>query len=133
MSLTIVIDGSAAVPMDGLIRDFRRELVARSELAAIPVGVAVSVGLAMMGAGEWSLAVGRGAGALVADASLLLGSPLRLRFGWDTSVARLLRGFGLPLAGTTLVEEVLLDLTASSWVLSWVSRCWGSTCGCTIL
>jgi O-antigen/teichoic acid export membrane protein len=110
MAIVVLIDGASAVSLGGIVRDLRQDLMARAEMAAIPVGVAVSVGLALANGGVWSLAIGRVAGALVTGILLVWYSPLKPRFGWDRKVARDLTAFGLPLAGTTLVEELLLNL-----------------------
>jgi PST family polysaccharide transporter len=110
MAVVIVIDGIVAVPMGGTVRDLRQDVMGRAEMAAIPVGIVVTVGLALAGTGAWSLAWGRVAGALTTGALLLWASPLKLRLGWDRDIARHLLSFGVPLAGTTLVEELLLNL-----------------------
>jgi PST family polysaccharide transporter len=110
MSVVVLIDGLAAVALGGLVRDLRQDLVARAELWSIPVASATSIALALMDGGAWSLAIGRIAGAAVTAILLMRASPIRLRFGWDGRVARELMLFGLPLAGTTLVEELLLNL-----------------------
>jgi PST family polysaccharide transporter len=110
MAVVIVIDGIVAVPMGGTVRDLRQDVMGRAEMAAIPIGIVVTVVLAVAGAGAWSLAWGRVAGALTTGALLLWASPLKLRLGWDRDIARHLLAFGIPLAGTTLVEELLLNL-----------------------
>jgi len=110
MAISVVIDGVVAVPMGALVRAFRQDVLAKAELGAIPIGIAVTVGLALAGAGPWSLAIGRVAASAATATFFLSASPIKLRFGWHRDVARQLLVFGLPLAGTTLVEELLLNL-----------------------
>jgi PST family polysaccharide transporter len=110
LSVVVLIDGLVAVPLGGLVRTFRQDVLAKAEIASIPISVVVSIGLAWAGAGAWSLAIGRIIGALVSAGLFLMASEIKVRFGWDRDVSRQLLMFGLPLAGTTLVEELLLNL-----------------------
>ena len=49
--LTIVIDGITTVSHGLIVRDFLQDRMAKSEFAAMPVGVCLSIGLALAGAG----------------------------------------------------------------------------------
>ncbi|MDP8961595.1 MAG: lipopolysaccharide biosynthesis protein, partial [Actinomycetota bacterium] len=110
MALAVVMDGFTAVPAATLHRAFRQDRMAIAELAAVPVNIGVSVVLAVLGAGAWSLAWGRLAGGLVSTSLVLLLASFRPRFGFDPALARTLLRFGLPLATTLLIEAALLNL-----------------------
>ncbi len=108
--LTIVIDGITTVSHGLIVRDFLQDRMAKSEFAAMPVGVAVSIGLALAGAGAWSLAIGQLAGNVVSAVVIIRLAPFRVWPGWDTPAARWMLRFGLPLAMTSVVEYVVLNL-----------------------
>lgn len=103
MACAILINGLVATPAALLQREFmQRERTIADQVNAW-LGAFVSLGLALMGWGAMSLAVGRIAGSLVAGVLFWRWSPLPYRFGWDRSVARRLLGFGLPLAAASIV------------------------------
>lgn len=103
MAVAILVNGIVAAPAAVL----QREMLQRRRMAIDQVntwlGAIVSLVLAGAGFGAMSLAVGRISGAVVAGVMFILMSPLRLRFGWDTAVARRLLHFGLPLAAASTV------------------------------
>ncbi|WP_422391506.1 oligosaccharide flippase family protein [Arthrobacter sp. N1] len=101
--LSVVINGAAATPAALLQRHFRERTRMAIDQTNVWVGAAISVALALLGAGAMSLAVGRLAGSLISAVMFVRASPLPYRFGLDrTRVGGLLR-FGLPLAGTSLI------------------------------
>lgn len=110
LALTLVLDGVVAVPTGLMIRAFRQDRLAKAELLSIPVGIGLSIGLALAGAGPWALVAGRLGGTFVTGTMVLLWAPYRPPLGWSRPVLRPLFGFGLPVAGSTLVEEALLNI-----------------------
>jgi O-antigen/teichoic acid export membrane protein len=77
----------------------RMEFVKQRSLLAIEPVVAffVSVGLAIAGAGYWSLVIGMVVGAWAAAGVALIVSPYRLRLRWDSRTVRSYAGFSWPL------------------------------------
>jgi O-antigen/teichoic acid export membrane protein len=109
LALTVFIDGITTAAHGLLVRDFRQDRFAKAEFAGIPVTVVVSIGLAVAGAGVWSLVLGQLAANVVSGAMLLHYSPFRVGFGFSWPVARPMLAYGIPLAGTSLVEYTLLN------------------------
>lgn len=103
LAASILINGLVATPAALL----QREFMARQRMIADQLnswlGALVSLALALAGWGAMSLAAGRIAGSVASAVVLLRWSPLPYRFGWDSTVARHLLSFGLPLAASSLV------------------------------
>lgn len=110
LALIVLVDGVTATPRSLLLRTFRPDRLAAGELAGVPLNLVLSLGLAWSGAGAWAPAVGAVAGALVNGAVVLWLAPEVPVPGWDRGIAGHLLAFGLPLAGTTLVELTLLNV-----------------------
>ena len=91
-----------------LFRSQRRRLVI--DTVAFVVGTPITVGLAVSGHGAWSLGWGAVAGNLTTAVLALVWSPLRVRPGWRSDVVRELLGFGLPLAGASLLALLILNV-----------------------
>lgn len=108
--LTIVIDGITTVSHGLIVRGFHQDRMTKSEFAALPVNVAISVGLALAGAGAWALVIGQIVGNLVSAVVIMRLAPFRVWPGWDGPAARWMLRFGVPLAFTSLVEYILLNL-----------------------
>jgi PST family polysaccharide transporter len=109
LALTVFIDGITTVAHGLLVRDFRQDRFAKAEFAGMPVGIGLSIGLAAAGAGVWSLAIGQLVANVVSGAMLLRAAPFHVGLGFSWSVARPMLTYGLPLAGTSLVEYSLLN------------------------
>nr|WP_238345399.1 lipopolysaccharide biosynthesis protein [Actinopolymorpha cephalotaxi] len=103
LTFNVVINGLVAAPVAGVQRAFRQDRKMIADQVNNWAGAAVSIGLALLGMGAMSLAVGRLAGALTSGVLYVRFSPLPLRLGFDAGVARRLLRFGLPLAGSSLV------------------------------
>ena len=103
MATAILINGLVATPAALLQRRFgqRQRLVIDQVNAWL--GAAVSLGLAVLGLGAMSLAVGRVVGSVAAAWLFVRWSPLPFTFGFDARIARELLRFGLPLAGASIV------------------------------
>ncbi|GAA1882491.1 oligosaccharide flippase family protein [Lapillicoccus jejuensis] len=106
----VVLDGIAAVPNALLTRLFqqRRRLVI--DTVAFVVGTPITVVMAMTGHGAWSLGWGAVVGNLTTAVLALVWSPVRVRPGWRPDVVRGLLGFGLPLAGASLLALLILNV-----------------------
>lgn len=103
MTLSILINGVVATPAALLQREFKQRRRMVIDQVNTWLGAGVSLGLALLGWGAMSLAIGRLSGAGVSALLFILSSPQRLRFGFDRSVARALLRFGLPLAGSSII------------------------------
>jgi O-antigen/teichoic acid export membrane protein len=103
MSIAIVIDGTVATPAALLQREFKQGRRMAIDQMNTWLGAVVSLALALTGVGAMSLAIGRIAGSLVSAVMFLLWSPLAYSFGFDTSTAKALLRFGLPLAGASMI------------------------------
>jgi O-antigen/teichoic acid export membrane protein len=103
LTLNVLIDGLVATPAAMLQRTFRQDRKMIADQVNSWGGAVVSVALALSGWGAMSLAVGRLAGAIGSGVLFVVFSPEPLRFGFDTSVARRLLRFGVPLAGSSVI------------------------------
>ncbi|MGW5363362.1 lipopolysaccharide biosynthesis protein [Actinopolymorpha pittospori] len=109
LALVLVLDGITAVPSAILIRRSQQPKLARAELLTLPVGVAVTLGSALAGAGGWSLVAGQLVGNVTMAVALIVLAGSWLRPGFDRATARSMIVFSVPLATTSLVEYVLLN------------------------
>ncbi len=103
LSLCVLVNGLVATPAALLQRTFRQDQRLVADQVNVWIGAAVSVGLALLGAGAMALAAGRLAGAGVSALLFWYYSPLPMRFGLDRRHVRPLLSFGLPLAGASVV------------------------------
>ena len=110
LALCVVINGVFAVPSAMLTRTFAQDKRAIADVAGFVVSTAVTIGLAVAGAGAWSLAWGRLAGNLVNGLLHFALAPARYRPGWDPAVARTLVAAGLPLAGAVLCATAVYNV-----------------------
>lgn len=106
---TVVLDGICTAHHGLLIRSFRQDRLAQAEFWSMPFGVVLTVGLAAWGSGAWSFAIGQVVANAVSALLIIRWAPFRPRFGYDRAVARRMLAFGLPLAGASLVEYMLLN------------------------
>jgi PST family polysaccharide transporter len=110
MSIGVIFDGVASVPIAGLMRGFEHRRRVLTDWIGFAFSTGGTLGLALAGCGAWSLGGGRIAGSLATAISVLLASSLRCRPGWDAEVARPLLRFGLPLAGSSLLLFAILSV-----------------------
>jgi O-antigen/teichoic acid export membrane protein len=110
LAFCVVINGIFAVPSALLTRAFAQHKRAIADVAGFAVSTAVTIGLAVAGAGPWSLAWGRLAGNLVNGLLHFALAPARYRPGWDPAIARRLVAAGLPLAGALLCATAVYNV-----------------------
>ncbi|MFE6965604.1 oligosaccharide flippase family protein [Agromyces sp. NPDC057679] len=110
MSVAVLLDGIAAVPNAMLTRAFAQRARLRIDLIAFAVSTPVTIGLALAGFGVWSLAWGAVVGNATASMLALLWTPERHGLGFDRAVAAEVLRFGLPLAGSSLLLLVLVNV-----------------------
>ncbi|NLD77702.1 MAG: lipopolysaccharide biosynthesis protein [Acidimicrobiales bacterium] len=106
---TVVLDGACTAHHGLLIRAFRQDRIAQAEFWSMPLAVGCTIGLALLGWGAWSFAIGQVAANVVTSFLIIWWAPFRPRPGYDRAVARKMLAFGLPLAGASLIEYVLLN------------------------
>lgn len=110
LAIVAIIDGFSKVPGAGLMRDLRERTRTLAELAGFFVSFFVSITLALGGAGAWSLVWGQLCAVAVTATLILLRSPLTRWPSWNTAHAKYLLGFGLPLAGAGIVNQLILNV-----------------------
>jgi O-antigen/teichoic acid export membrane protein len=110
LSAGVMVDALTAVPAALMTREFmqgRRLIVDTAGFLSVS---AVSISLAVVGLGAWSLAWGAIAGNIVNGLLILLWAPRRFRPGFDGAACRELLVFGIPLAGASLLLFALLNV-----------------------
>ncbi len=103
MALTVLVNGLVATPAALMQRNFEQRRRTVIDQVNMWVGALVSVALASIGLGATALAVGRLTGAALSGVLFVRWSPRPVRFGFDPVLARNLLGFGLPLAGASII------------------------------
>ncbi|GGO17235.1 hypothetical protein GCM10010116_34860 [Microbispora rosea subsp. aerata] len=103
LALSVVTNGVVATSAATMQRHFMQGRKMIADQVDNWVGALVSLTLALLGWGAMSLAVGRVCGSLAGGALLIRFAPGTPRFGFDPAVARRLIGFGVPLAGASLL------------------------------
>lgn len=102
MSVSVVFSGMVAGPAALLQRQFRQRRRFAIDQVVTWSGTALSLGLALGGAGAWSLAWGRVVATLV-GVVLFVHATRPYRWQVDRTLVRPLLRFGLPLAGASIV------------------------------
>lgn len=110
MSLGVVSDAIFAVPSVLLTRSLRQDRRAAADFIVFAVSTTVTIALALMGYGAWSLAWGRLIGNLAGGLAILISTRARIRPGYDRKAARHLLAFGLPLTGSSLLLFAMLNI-----------------------
>jgi len=124
LCICVIIDGACAVPLALLNREFaqgRRMVIDFLNFAA---GTGVTVWLAFSGLGVMSFAWGGLAGTFVGMIAAMVAVPHFILPGWDSTHARQLLRFGLPLAGASLftlgafnIDSAIVGATLGSALL----------------
>lgn len=110
IALAILVDGWSAVPQAVLVREFRNDRLARAELLGFVIGTPVTIGLAVAGAGPWSIVVGRVVTSVVVGISVVASAPFRVRPAYDRVIGGALVRFGAPLALSAVVSQGVLNV-----------------------
>jgi PST family polysaccharide transporter len=110
LALSAIVDGLTSVPGALLNRAFLQGRRLAADVAGLVVSSGLTVGLAVAGAGAWSLVAGYLAGNVATAVLMWLLASVRARFGYDAGIARELLGFGLPLAGSSLLAFGVLNV-----------------------
>jgi len=113
LCICVIIDGLACVPLALLTREFaqgRRMLV---DTLNFVVSTGVMLWLAFGGHGAISFAWGSVAGCAAALIIAMVTAPHFILPGWNTAQARQLLGFGLPLAGASLLALGVLNVDSA--------------------
>jgi O-antigen/teichoic acid export membrane protein len=113
LCICVIIDGLACVPLALLTREFAqgRRMVVDSSNFLVSTGV--MLWLAFGGHGALSFAWGSLAGCAVALIAATVAAPHVTLPGWNTAQARQLLGFGLPLAGASLLALGVLNVDSA--------------------
>ncbi|MEV6596524.1 lipopolysaccharide biosynthesis protein [Actinoplanes sp. NPDC051346] len=110
MAVSVLVNGLFAVPSAMLTRSFLQGRRATADLTGMVVTLGLSIVLAVLGFGAWSLAWGRFVGNIVNGVLLFVFAPARFRPGWSRAVARHVLSAGLPIAGTLLLAVGLMNV-----------------------
>jgi len=101
----VLVNALSAIPGALLLRELEMRALAIREFASGIVGAVVGVGCAFAGAGVWSLVAQSLSQAVVAAVLIWVLHPWRPRWVFSTGSARSMGRFGLPLLGTTLIQQ----------------------------
>jgi O-antigen/teichoic acid export membrane protein len=110
LALSMIVDGVSAVPAALLTRYFQQGRRLAADLTGFVLSTALTVILAALGYGAWSLVVGYLVGNVATSIVVWVLAPRRPWFGWDASLVPELLGFGLPLAGSSLLVFGVLNV-----------------------
>ncbi|HKN96109.1 MAG TPA: lipopolysaccharide biosynthesis protein [Pseudonocardiaceae bacterium] len=107
---SVLIDGATAAPAQFVNREFRQGTRMVVDFANLALSTGITVLLAVLGLGPWSLAVGRLVGNGLSAVMLFRLVSLWPRPGFDRTQARELIRFGLPLAGASMLVFAMLNV-----------------------
>jgi PST family polysaccharide transporter len=110
LTASILIDAITAVPAALMTREFMQRERMVVDTAGFVVAGTTALLLATSGHGAWSLVTSVLLGNIVNGLFILRLAPRRYRPGFSPAVARELLGFGLPLAGASLLLIALLNV-----------------------
>ncbi len=110
LAASMIVDGLASVPAALLTRGFQQGRRMVADLAGLVVNTTATLGLAVLGHGAWSLAIGYLAGNITTSLLIFIFAGAQIRFGFDRSQVRALLDFGLPLAGSSLLVFGVLNV-----------------------
>lgn len=110
IAIALLIDGASAVPQAILVREFRNDRLALAELGGFLTGTPVTIAMAVLGAGPWSIVAGRVLGASAVAVIVVVSAPIRMWPSFDRDVSRQLIRFGAPLALSAVVAQAVLNV-----------------------
>ena len=110
MGVSFVINALGSVHTNWLVRDldYRRKLV--PELGGALLKGAISIGMAFMGYGVWSLVFGQIAGALASVILVWIILPWRPRLTFDRNIAGSLMKFGASVTVVDIITQITDNL-----------------------
>ncbi|WP_432835843.1 oligosaccharide flippase family protein [Dactylosporangium sp. CA-092794] len=110
LTLVIVIDGLTAVRSAKLMRDFQQDKLIIANTAGLVFQAAISIPLAVMGAGAYSFAWGQVASAAVTGILVTIFARVPLRVGFEREIAGKLLKYGFPLAISLGIEAIVMNV-----------------------
>jgi O-antigen/teichoic acid export membrane protein len=110
VSVCVLADGAASVSAALITRAFDQRIRTVIDLGSFVVGTAVSIALAAVGFGAWSMAWGLVVSNVLASGLSIAYAPRRYLPGWNRTTARELLHFGTPLAGGSLLLFFMLNI-----------------------
>lgn len=110
LALGVALIGPFAVPGAILQRQFRQKSLFKATVSGFVPSSALLVGLVLAGAGVEALAWSRVVAQLVTGAVMIAAAGRMYRPGWDLRVLAPLLAFGVPLALSNLLSQVLLNV-----------------------
>lgn len=110
MAICVLIGGPISVFNQQLQREFRGDLIFRANLIAFGLATASLVVFALMGEGAVAFALSRVVSLVTVGVVMFTMVPTRYRPGFSLSVARTLLPFGLPVAISGLLAQVVLNV-----------------------
>jgi len=107
MGISFIIHALGSVHTNWLVRDldYRRKLV--PELGGALIKGAISIGMAYLGYGVWSLVFGQIAGAIASVILVWIILPWRPRLTLDRAIARGLMKFGVSVTAIDILSEII--------------------------
>jgi len=109
MSLTIVIDGFTSMPNALLARTFDQRGLAIAESTGLAAQIVLVVGMALLGWGAYSLAIGMVFSNVLVALVLLRFLPHIPIPGWRRDVVGPLLRFGTPIAGSSVLRDTAIN------------------------
>lgn len=110
LALGVALIGPFAVPGAILQREFRQKSLFKATVSGFVPGSALLICLALAGSGVEALAWSRILAQLVTGAVMIAAAGRVYRPGWDLGVLAPLLAFGVPLALSNLLSQVLLNV-----------------------
>jgi PST family polysaccharide transporter len=110
LALNVLVDGVVAVPNALITRALQQRKRLLIDTIAFFTGTPVTIFLAARGYGAWSLGWGAIIGTVTTGVLAILWAPERYLPGWRREVVPGLIKFGLPLAGSSLLLLLLLNI-----------------------
>ena len=113
ISVSVVIDGLACVPLALLTRTFAQRQMMLTQALTFVVSTGVTFWLAFSGYGPISFAWGSLAGVTVGLIAATILAPFVVLPGWNAKQARELLRFGLPLAGASFLVLAIFNVDSA--------------------
>jgi lipopolysaccharide exporter len=141
LSLNFVIGALAFIPTTLLTRALDYRAISMAQILSTIASGIVAIGLALNGAGYWSIVLGNVAATLTLVVCMNIAYPHRVDFSFDVGHARSLAQYGLSLFGSGLVifalfnaDNFLIGLTGGADTLGYytIAFSWGAMIAVTM-